>query len=264
MTKLLCGIAAALSLIGTSSFAADMPVKAPPAAAPPVAFSWSGCYVGGYVGGAGAASTATSQDLNFYNGPDRWSYPPHGSVIGGGTLGCNAQNGNVVGGIEGQLGYLNVNGSRVDPFSPFLPLDTEAKTKFGDAYGVVAGRLGYVWNNTLLYVKVGGVVTRAQFGVNDSLLQPVIGNTIFTRTTKTEVAAAAAGGLEFSLNKSWTVRAEYLYFDLQASDPTCGLATIGGGRFCWSNSFRGIHTGMVGIDYFFGRWSSSMPRGLKV
>src|SRR5262249_60071547 len=46
---LLAGIALALGT-GVAS-AADMPVKAPPAPLPPP-FSWTGCYIGGNVGGA--------------------------------------------------------------------------------------------------------------------------------------------------------------------------------------------------------------------
>jgi outer membrane immunogenic protein len=67
--KLAC-LAGALTL-GLSSIAsaADLPARGPvykaPAAVP--AFSWTGCYIGGFAGGAFPHNDATSRDLNGYN-----------------------------------------------------------------------------------------------------------------------------------------------------------------------------------------------------
>jgi outer membrane immunogenic protein len=97
-----------LALVGAAG-AADLRRPAPPPPAPPppapAAFNWSGCYIGGYVGGAWAENDPTFTDLgnsNFrsYSGgfvPGRleashsWTVGPDSSVIGGGTLGCNWQ-----------------------------------------------------------------------------------------------------------------------------------------------------------------------------
>jgi outer membrane immunogenic protein len=49
---------AAIALIGTPAFAADMAVKAPPPALEPV-FSWTGFYVGAALGGEWADTTWT-------------------------------------------------------------------------------------------------------------------------------------------------------------------------------------------------------------
>jgi len=70
----------AVTLFGGSAWAADLtykaPVKAEPAAAP--AFSWTGCYVGGHVGGgwgtrdisgpSGFILPPTNPFLTFLNG----------------------------------------------------------------------------------------------------------------------------------------------------------------------------------------------------
>src|SRR5262245_26285114 len=81
--------------------AADLPRKAPPIA-PPVAFSWTGCYIGGY---AGAADPQRSTFTDLGNATFRafsggitagrienthsWNVDLDTSFIGGGTVGCN-------------------------------------------------------------------------------------------------------------------------------------------------------------------------------
>ena len=52
-------ILCAVSMVGTAR-AADLPVKAPP---PAPVFNWTGCYVGGYVGGARSDGDMTFTDL---------------------------------------------------------------------------------------------------------------------------------------------------------------------------------------------------------
>jgi outer membrane immunogenic protein len=247
-------IAVAMSFgVSQVAFAADMPVKARAIAPPPAAFNWTGCYVGGYAGGAFAGRDATSRDLNGYNyggavGP-AWSYNVSSSLIAGGTLGCNYEVNNWVFGAEGEVGYINVNGSAFDPRSLFIPLDTEARTKIGNWYGVAAGRVGYAWDRVLVYGKAGVAFANVEQGINDT--NP-IGNTIFTRTSSTKAALAVGAGLEYALANNWSIKGEYLYMDFRASDTTCGNATVGGGRFCWSNDFRGVHTAKIGLNYLFG------------
>jgi len=114
MKKLLLGCVplAALAAIGSAT-AADLPVRKAPPVVP--AFSWTGCYLGGYVGGAwqgGDGATFTDQGQNglgpagsiavppflSYSGgavaarlvpAHSWNADLGNSFIGGGTLGCN-------------------------------------------------------------------------------------------------------------------------------------------------------------------------------
>jgi outer membrane immunogenic protein len=247
MNKLLLGIFAVAAPFATQAFAADMAVKAPPK--PVAAFTWSGCYVGGFVGGDWSGNS-TARDLNGYNGPDTWSYRDGSSVTGGGTLGCNQQIGsNFVLGIEGEGGYLHSRGSALDPLSPFLPLDTTASTRIGDAYGVLAMRAGVAFNRTLLYVKAGAALTEVKVSVLDP--NPAGGNTIsaIDSANKSAVAFAIGGGLEYAFSDKWSAKAEYLYLDYRRTDTACGLAAVGGGNFCWSVSVPGVSTAKVGLNY---------------
>ena len=59
--------------------------------------NWTGCYVGGFIGGAGGSNVDAGEPIsvafgNFYNLTGTpYSYRTGLSVIGGGTLGCNWQ-----------------------------------------------------------------------------------------------------------------------------------------------------------------------------
>jgi outer membrane immunogenic protein len=75
------------------AMAADMAVKARPVAPPVVIYNWSGCYIGGNVGGGWKRNTLSSTttflgtpvaftDLGSDNGS---------SVIGGAQIGCDYQ-----------------------------------------------------------------------------------------------------------------------------------------------------------------------------
>ena len=101
-----------------------------------VAYNWTGCYLGGYVGGATQSRSVNTIDPvnaagGFYNSPvttapGTYSYDLGSSVIGGGTLGCNWQGASPwVVGVEGEAGYMSLKGSRIDPFSiPVFGSDT--------------------------------------------------------------------------------------------------------------------------------------------
>jgi outer membrane immunogenic protein len=116
MKKLATCLIGVVGLIGTPAFAADMAVKAPrPLPAPAPVFSWTGCYLGGYAGGAwhesdgasftdlgqnglGAAGSIAKPPFMSYSGgavaarivpQHSWSADLDSTFIGGGTLGCN-------------------------------------------------------------------------------------------------------------------------------------------------------------------------------
>src|SRR5690242_6953010 len=82
MLKVLSGAAIiALAAVSTAS-AADLALKAPPAA--PVKFTWTGCFIGGHVGGV------VSQDRATNNLDRSIDYSPAG-FVGGGQIGCDYQ-----------------------------------------------------------------------------------------------------------------------------------------------------------------------------
>src|SRR5260370_39875329 len=97
MKKLVTAIAVA-GLIGTPAFAADMAVKAPPPPPAPV-YSWTGCYIGGNLGGVWENDTTTgglSDPGAAFPGlfpgviPATFNYD-RDSGLAGGQVGCNYQ-----------------------------------------------------------------------------------------------------------------------------------------------------------------------------
>ena len=79
-------LAAAIGLAASQASAADLPRKAPayiPPAPPPV--TWTGCYIGGNIGGAFGDVSATSPDF-----PGEVSTNGSG-FAGGGQIGCDYQ-----------------------------------------------------------------------------------------------------------------------------------------------------------------------------
>jgi outer membrane immunogenic protein len=122
MRRFVIALLSATAMGVVSASAADLPVKAP-MIQPPVAYNWTGFYIGGFVGGAFAAGDSSANDpfstaapfIGPYLGALPISYSLDSSVIAGGTIGFNYQMGTWVVGPEAEFGYLRLTGS--SPFS---------------------------------------------------------------------------------------------------------------------------------------------------
>ncbi|EJW10278.1 putative outer membrane protein [Rhodovulum sp. PH10] len=242
MKKILLATVAVFGMAGIASAAdlpARMPVKAPPVIAP--MFSWTGCYIGGFVGGA-----FTGDDPATYPAARGYGYSSEldSSFIGGGTLGCNWQpmGSPFVLGLEGEVGYMDLEGSLVAPAS-----GGSVSTKVGDWYGMVTGRLGYSFDRALVYVK-GGV---AFVDLESTGAAPGLGVTSVDDTVATWTVG---GGIEWALAPAWSIKAEYMYIGL---DETQTL-TLGG--IAADNAVDGIHTAKIGLNYRFGAGAPLVAR----
>src|SRR5664280_443987 len=139
--------------------AADMPTKAPAyKAVEPIAYNWTGLYVGGHAGyGWGSnQSTATSATTSFPVGFvfDRANMT---GGLGGGQLGFNYQVANWVFGIEGDYSWADIKGDE-SSVSPLITTHTISNSKL-TWLATATGRVGYAWNNWLPYVKGGAAWT---------------------------------------------------------------------------------------------------------
>ncbi len=251
MKKVLLATVAVLGFVGAAS-AADLRPIARPVVVP--VFNWTSCYIGGYAGGAWGAENVRVIDVNGYNGfpSDVWNYDTKSSFIGGGTLGCNWQpiGSPFVLGIEGELGYLRLTGSAIDPFDPVFSITSN--TKIGDWYGMVTGRLGYAWDRALLYVKGGVAFVDVETTVTDALLNPGF----VASTSESTAAWTVGGGIEWAFDWNWSVKAEYMFIGVDNNSAcgfdAAGVGAGGPGTYCWNHEFDGVHTAKIGLNYRFG------------
>jgi outer membrane immunogenic protein len=134
--------------------AADLkaPAYRPP---PPVyVFSWTGCYVGGNVGGLWVNKEFT--DLRFNDRFFGQTFNADASSWAAGVqVGCNYQfAGGWVVGFQGDYDWTDAHTDRTvfffDEFASF-------KVK---SVGSVTGRVGYAWDRFLGYIKGGGAWER--------------------------------------------------------------------------------------------------------
>jgi outer membrane immunogenic protein len=264
-----------------SAGAADLRVARTRAAGIVPGYNWTGCYIGGYVGGAwNDRDGATFTDLGNANfasfsggvaaakiSPSHsWSADLGDSFIGGGTLGCNWQpfRSPFVLGIEGEFGHLRLTGEAFDPTTiqggQTTP-DVLGSARIGDWYGMATGRLGYAWDRLLLYVKGGAAFVPIQSSVVDTCLTTTAGcgNWVVSTTSDRSVVTTwtIGGGLEWAFATNWSVKAEYMFIGLDDTRTSCGVATVAsgaavpGGPFCFDQHFDGINTAKVGLNYRF-------------
>ena len=268
-----------LSVIGLIAFempapAADLPLKRPAAAPPVSVYNWTGCYLGGNIGGA---RQKTDNTLTAANGT-----PPYFGVailpeisrngtgslessgfIGGVQVGCNYQSGRVVWGVETDFNLMHQDdhfGGRFvysnDPASPYyLTVSDEKKWLW-----TVRGRVGYTaTDRVLLYVTGGFAALRMDFTQAFSeppFTSPPDGTPQTARFSKTKDGWTLGAGLEAGLWENWTIKAEYLYAEFDggtvAGSFTGGVGVHRGATLSNSLSDIHLHVARVGLNYRFG------------
>ena len=208
---LLLGTVFALGAAAMStSFAADLPRKAPAAAPvyPPPVATWAGCYLGA----AGGVVNHRSSGLLDFEGLATFSASGNetGGIYGG-YGGCQSQTGAFVYGVEGDFSGLSGDISRNIDSVGLL------SSKL-DWLATVRGRFGYAVNNIMVYAT-GGV---AFAEVKNSLLIPGFPGAS-NSTTKT--GWTIGGGVDYMFTPNWIGRLEFLYADL--GDQTTSYAATG-------------------------------------
>lgn len=224
------GAFVALSSVVPSS-AADLPrpvYKAPALYSPVPVFSWTGFYVGinGGYGWSRFSGTGTfGSDTANAKG---W--------LGGGTVGFNYQIGSFVVGAEGDFDWANVKYT--------TPLFAGTLTLKNDYFITAAARLGYAFDRTLLYGKVGGAWTRDKWDGNDGT-----GGTATATSNRT--GWMVGGGVEYAVWQNLSAKLEYNY--LMFGSVTPSFATAGGLAVVGTSSVSlKTHIVKAGLNYRFG------------
>jgi outer membrane immunogenic protein len=207
---------AALMIFAGSAIAADMYAAPSPYAAPSLSYvvpnsTWNGFYVGANGGGAWGSSTWSGFS----------SFNTSGGLVGG-TVGYNRQFGQIVGGVEGDLDWANIQGGGVCTFG--------CQTT-NNWLGTVRGRLGYAGGTWMPYVTGGLAFGNFQAG------------NIFGTSNTTNAGWTLGAGVEYAFAGNWTVKAEYLYVDL--GNFNCATCIVGTNVSSTMNIVRG------GVNFHF-------------
>jgi outer membrane immunogenic protein len=121
-----------------------------------------------------------------------------------------------------------------------------------DFFGTVRGRLGYVFDRTLVYATGGFAFGDVNNTVN--FFGPA-GQLQFTGSTdNVETGYTVGGGIEHAFAPNWSVKAEYLFYDLGRN--TVNVAVVpgsGGGGTGYNSTFSNEgHIARIGLNYKFG------------
>jgi outer membrane immunogenic protein len=215
MRKVFFVTAAALAVTMTGpAFAADLPLKG----AAPFAerFSWTGCYLGGHVGGGLAHKDITDpvqlmQGVPSTAGTTTVSPAPKGVVVGG-QIGCDYQfASSLVVGIEGSAAGSTMKGS-MPVGLPLSPPDTglvQAKTDFLTS---VTARVGLAFDNVLLYGKGGVAMAGDRYDVSGTSALNAGVNPFDFVGLENRIGWTAGGGLEWAFSQHWSTNIEYDYY----------------------------------------------------
>jgi len=208
--------AASLVALAAPAAAADMAARPMYTKAPPMVaavYNWTGFYVG-INGGAGFGSKCWDFAGTVAGGPvnplpPMGCHSPTGGTVGG-QIGYNWQAGAWVFGVEAQGNWANLSGSNISQFNPAWTDRSRV-----DAYGLFTARVGYAFNNVLLYVKGGAAVAADRYDTWVTLAPATNGT-----ASETRWGGAVGAGLEFGFAPNWTAGVEYNHLFLGSRNIT--------------------------------------------
>lgn len=202
--------AAAFGLAAAAQ-AADPILPAPfvPTPAPALGHDWSGFYAGVNAGYGWGRGTSGASGFNRVDG-----------VFGGAQIGWNHQFDAFVLGVEADIQAANQH-------------QTIGGTRFSlDYFGTVRARAGVAFDNFLPYVTggfaYGGLAAEAPG---------------FARRHEVHTGWTLGAGVEFAATDQISVKAEYLYIDLENRNYFTGAQTINAGLHA--------HTARIGVNFSF-------------
>jgi outer membrane immunogenic protein len=197
----------------------------------PPACNWQGFYVGihgGYAWEDGMDVT-DEDDYNVAPPDNTFSYDSDGGVAGG-QMGYLWQPARwFVLGLEVDGGWLGISGGARQPGSPGN--DTFAETNEG-FYTTWRARVGVSFNRWLFYFTGGGMGTNLEHHVADDCNTGPCGPALGSgRNDDFRLGWVFGGGIEWMLNCHWSIRAEYLHYDLSTNEDNVALRIRDGSTF---------------------------------
>jgi outer membrane immunogenic protein len=229
----------AIAFVGgaLSAEAADLPTQKTPAIFTPTpAYSWAGFYAGVNGGYAWGQQDPLGLVTNKF---DSATYGISGGVFGG-TFGAQLQQGHVVFGLESDIDWAGITGSRT--FTPTIagvaqPFSVATKAEI-DWIGTGRLRIGFAQENWLFFATAGLAMMGDQphLTVLNGLSCSSPGVSIRNCSHHPlQGGLAVGGGVEYGFSPAWSAKLEYIY-----------IGQIDGINTQNANLFR------VGLNYRFG------------
>ncbi len=262
----------ALGSVGVAQ-AADLPARIAPAAyvAPLPIFTWTGAYFGINAGAAfDFESRAANAGINPTNTGIALGERPgtaklnDSGVAAGGQIGYNyefrgfgAPGSGIVIGVEADADYTDLD--KAASYAGANGYNSTFKSGL-DYLGTVRGRLGYAFNQFLIY-GTGGFAYGEVFN-KDTLYAPSSSTVrFFGSSDKTQTGYAAGGGIEYALptgsflnffkSSAVTIKVEYLYYDL-GSTTVAATPVVSGSTGGYSSRYKvDGNLVRVGLNYKF-------------
>lgn len=203
---------AAAVAFASAAQAADVPA--------PAGYDWTGFYVGA---NAGVSWNNSSVDNTIYTLGERLNVLENeidgnqAAFTAGGLLGYNYQVDRVVMGLEADFNYLGFSDSNNESY-PLGGYDITSKSSFeADWFGTIRARLGYSFDNLLVYgtggVAYGHMSADGKIAIDDA-------GTVTTykgSTDSTNWGWTIGAGAEYGIDNV-SLGVEYLYVDLGSAE----------------------------------------------
>ena len=291
LRRIFLASAGAMALTGAALAAEPLPAPPPPPPPPPL---WAGFYLGINAGGTWSSSNGVNTaavpgpcDINL-NGcaavpnfsvtsaalANFFASRNNGAFIGGGQAGYNYQYGTSwlagieadIQGLAGSTSNATFTSTLANPVFPAEPfVETATVSRHVDWLGTLRGRLGFLATPTFLIYGTGGL---AYGGVtaNTNITQAVTNDPFlpspyssFGSLNNTRVGWTAGGGVEWMFLPNWSLKAEYLYYNLGSATYTLGplvnISTATGTAvstaFAQSNTRFNGNIVRAGLNYHF-------------
>jgi len=229
MRKLWVGSIGLVAAAIGPGWAADLPKRPVYKAPPPVVasvplFSWTGCYLGGHVGGGWGRKEFSDPIGALFAPPGEVVRVNTSGFLGGGQIGCDWQFApNWVIGIEGAASWADIKG---DTFVPVTPGTLHAKTDF---LASATGRVGWTWDRWMLFAKSGAAWDHDKYDFTGQTLLPCFGEpgglldcvtkvkavpTAFDfAASETRTGWTVGAGVEWAFWNNWSAKLEYDFYE---------------------------------------------------
>ena len=240
--------------------AALIAFAAPSAFAQDMAMPFNGLYAGingGYDFGKNNVRTsgiATANIATVADGarPALVKMDPEG-FMGGAQIGHNWQMDHYVLGLETDAQYSDMRDTRnvVTNGVAFPGTRNNQFRQNMNWFGTTRARVGYAWDNSMIYGTGGVAYGRLKDTVNFSGPAPASVSQFANGTSHTNFGYTAGAGYEQFLGSNLSIKMEYLYYDLGRSPVYSNvIAGSGGAGNGYLSSFNNKgQIGRVGINY---------------